>query len=289
MKTSYLCIPCFFRQIENASSLVGLSKENRDKLHSYITKRLLIFDFNYSPVVFGRTIYKTISQISNKRDPFLEEKIRAEECLLKILPKIRSYLKIVKNPLYITAKMSCIANSIDFGTGKIPKVHGIISQLKNAKLYIDHFLLFKKKIKKKNSILVIGDNCGETIFDLLFIEEIKKHYSGIKIFYATRSAPIINDVVFSDAKRIGLNKVAKVLSSGCDYPGIILKKASPIFKKIYQQADIVVSKGQGNFESLWDIKKDIFYLFKVKCPPVSEFLNTPQNSYIFFYNKFKKQ
>ena len=135
--------------------------------------------------------------------------------------------------------------------------------------------------------MIIGDNCGEAIFDMLFIETMKETYPYAEVFYVTRSSPIINDVVISDTKRIGLQKLAKVISSGCSYPGILLDRISSSFRRIYRKADIVISKGQGNFESLDDENKDIFYLFKVKCPAVSRFLSIPQNKYIFLYNKLK--
>jgi len=100
-----------------------------------------------------------------------------------------------------------------------------------------------------------------------------------------RSSPIINDVVVSDARRIGIDKVAKVISSGCDYPGLILSKTFPAFRRIYKDADIVISKGQGNFESFYDDKKDIFYLFQIKCQAVSGLLNIPRDKALFIYNK----
>ena len=90
------------------------------------------------------------------------------------------------------------------------------------------------------------------------------------------------------ARKIGIQKTAKILSSGCDYPGIIISKTSKFFKKLYKKADIVISKGQGNFESLADSKKDIFYLFQVKCPAVSDFLSLKESSLLFFYNKKHK-
>lgn len=287
MRTSYLCIPCFFRQIENTSSMVGLSLRKKRYLYEILTKRLLQFDFNYPPVVFGRIIYKTIARLSNKKDPFLKEKIKTERYLLKMIPQIEGYLKRSRSPLYLAAKMSCVANSIDFGAGKRPPLDNIMSQFKNARLYIDHFLIFKRRIKEKSVIVIIGDNCGEAIFDMLFIETLKETYPYVEVFYVTRSSPIINDVVISDTKRIGLQKLAKVISSGCSYPGILLDRISPSFRRIYRKADIVISKGQGNFESLNDENKDIFYLFKVKCPAVSRFLSIPQNKYIFLYNKLK--
>ena len=109
-------------------------------------------------------------------------------------------------------------------------------------------------------------------------------YPCLEIFYAVRSLPIINDALVVDAKRAEVDRYAKVFSSGCDYPGLILSKTSKYFKKVWKKVDFVISKGQGNFESLKS-KKDIFYVFKIKCAAVSDFLGLPQDSLLFLYNK----
>ena len=285
MKTSYKCIQCFFRQIDTASSLAGFNKVKKEKLFIDLTKKLLKFDFNSPPVVFGRTIYKSISRISGKKDIFYSKKIETERYLTNHSYVIENTIGRSKDSLFTAAKMSCAANAIDFGTGKSPDISGFLLKLGSTKLYTNQFALFKKMLKKSRSLLILADNCGEAIFDMFFIREIRKILPRLNIFYAVRSSPIINDVVISDARRIGIDKVAKVISSGCDYPGLILHKTSSIFQRIYNDSDIVVSKGQGNFESFYDDKKNIFYLFQIKCPAVSELLNIPQGQILFIYNK----
>ena len=250
-----------------------------------ITKKLLDFDFEQPPVVFGRTIYKTISRVSGIKDIFEKEKIRIEKQLIRYTSFFEKVIDSSKDPLQASAKASCAANAIDFGAGRIPKVEHLFSQLKRIKLDVDDYSIFKRKLKKAKLALIIGDNCGEAFFDKLFIEKMLELKTSLKVFFATRSAPVINDVVLADAARIGIGKKAEVISSGCDYPGIILSKTSARFKNIYRRADIVISKGQGNFESLADRNKDIFYLFKIKCPAVSDHLNLPENSLLFIHNK----
>lgn len=257
----------------------------KEKLFIILTKKLLKFDFNHPPVVFGRTIYKTISQVSGVKDIFYKEKIAIEKYLLKFTASIKHNIEEAKNPLYSAAKICCAGNAIDFGAGKKPDIKNLLRQIKKLKLKVNHFLIFREKLKKANKLLIIGDNCGEILFDKLFVEEIVKYHPKLKIFYATRSSPVINDVLISDAKRVGLHTLAKVISTGCDYPGIILSKSSLYFKSIYHQAEIIVSKGQGNFESLADRRKHIFYLFQIKCLPVSDYLSLPVGSLLFLYNK----
>ncbi|UCC94782.1 MAG: DUF89 family protein [Candidatus Omnitrophota bacterium] len=287
MKTSPQCVECFFRQIAKATSGLRLSRRKKAKAFAILTHELLQFDFNQPPVVFGRTIYKTISKLSGIQDIFAKEKMRIEKHLLKFYSDVEQILHNAKDPLYTAAKLCCAANAIDFGAGKSPDLEKLFSQMRKVHLAINHFHTFRDTLKRAKTILFIGDNCGEAFFDRVFIEELLKYKPTLKIFYATRSSPIINDILIADAKRIGLQEVAGVISSGCDYPGLILAKTSSRFQKIYRKADIVVSKGQGNFESLEDIKKDIFYIFKIKCPTVSDFLRIRLHSLLFLYNKNK--
>jgi uncharacterized protein with ATP-grasp and redox domains len=287
MKTSNKCISCFFRQIDATSSLINLKSTKKKDLFKHLTRKLLNFDFNQPPVVFGKTIYNNISRISGIKDIFALEKIAIEKYLLRFTSSIEQRIKRTSRPLYMSAKMCCAANAIDFGAGKRPNINKILTTITKERLAVDNFNIFEEKLRKAKSVLVIGDNCGEIIFDRFFIVELKKRFRQLQIFYATRSSPIINDVLIADARRVAMHTVARLLSSGCDYPGIIIPKASNLFRGIYRQADIVISKGQGNFESLNDRKKDIFYLFQIKCEPVSDYLSLPVGSILFLYNKAK--
>lgn len=264
--------------------MFGLESK-KDLIYSHLNEEILKFDFNCPSVVFGRTMYKTISKISGIEDPFEKEKIYAEKKLLKSEQSINRQSNKSKDSLHMACKMSAAANTIDFGIGKIPNVEKLLFQLKDLSLNIDHFSIFKRKLSNCKKIMILGDNCAESVFDKMLIKEIKRYKKDIEIFYVVRSSPIINDVVLSDAKRIGIDNYAKVISSGCDYPGLIFEKTSSQFKRIYSHADLVISKGQGNFESYEDKNKDVFYLFKIKCSPVSRYTSLALNSIVFLYNK----
>jgi uncharacterized protein with ATP-grasp and redox domains len=116
--------------------------------------------------------------------------------------------------------------------------------------------------------LYIGDNAGEIVFDRILIEQIQELNSN-QIFYVVRERPIINDATIDDAFRVGLDKVTKVISSGSDAPATILSQSSLELKDIYDAADVIIAKGQGNYESLCDRPENIFFFFKVKCPVIA--------------------
>ena len=129
---------------------------------------------------------------------------------------------------------------------------------------------FKEALRKSHFILYLADNAGEVVFDKVLIEEIKSLYPDKEIIYAVREKPIINDALISDAYFCGIDKVAQVISSGCDAPGTVLSLCSQDFLKVYKKADMIISKGQGNFEALWGKRDRIFFLFMAKCPVVAK-------------------
>jgi len=118
------------------------------------------------------------------------------------------------------------------------------------------------------TILYLCDNAGEIVFDRLLIEELKADYP-VEITAAVRGEPVLNDAVIEDAKQSGLDRVCRVISNGANAPGTLLEDCSDEFLRIYRDADLVISKGQGNFESLWGERKRIFFLFKIKCEVVA--------------------
>ena len=138
-----------------------------------------------------------------------------------------------------------------------------------------------EKALPEYDFLYLGDNAGESVFDKLLIETINK-----PVFYATREVPVINDVIIDDAIASGLNSVAEIISSGSPAPGIILPLCSDEFLSVFQKADMIISKGQGNYEGLSDADRNIFFLLKAKCPVIAKDLNVNVNDIIL---KHKRQ
>jgi len=156
-----------------------------------------------------------------------------------------------------------VAEEIDY----LFKGNFIINNKNNSTTF--KYNQFKESLNKVNNIIYLADNAGEVVFDRLLIEELAEEL-GKEVIYVVRGKPIINDALIEDALFCGINKVAKVTSSGSDAPGTILKYCSPEFMKLYQDAELIISKGQGNYEALSEENKLIIFLFKAKCPVIAE-------------------
>jgi len=139
--------------------------------------------------------------------------------------------------------------------------------------------MVKQALDSTESILYLGDNAGEIVFDKLLIEEMGKN-----IVYVVRNKPIINDALIEDARDCGIDKIARVISSGSDAPGTVLNLCSREFLEIYHKAPLIISKGQGNFEALSEEKAPIFYLLKVKCPVIAKDIGCKVNDLILKSN-----
>lgn len=134
-------------------------------------------------------------------------------------------------------------------------------------------------MREAKTVLYLADNAGEIVFDRVFIEEF---CDNRKVIFAVRDKPAINDALMEDAIFCGIDKVAQVVSSGIDAPGTILKYCLDEFLKIFRQADLIISKGQGNFESLSQEKKPIFFLFMVKCPVIAKEIGCKMEDMVLF-------
>jgi uncharacterized protein with ATP-grasp and redox domains len=153
----------------------------------------------------------------------------------------------------------------------------IINEVLTADFAIDDSQELENRIKCSKTILFLGDNAGEIVFDKLLIETINHP----NVYYAVRGKPVINDVTVDDASYVGIDKIAKVISNGYDAPSTIIEKASKEFKRIYNDADLIISKGQGNLEGLINnTRNDLYFLLMVKCDVIARLLGVKKGDYI---------
>ena len=280
MKTQLDCFPCFVSQALNTAKRVTAEKE---KIHD-IMKQVCLFlpskTLDATPSEFGREVYRIVSAVSGIEDPFREVKKQHTKQALKLYPRLKALIKFSEDPLLTAVRISIAGNVIDFGTTAKFDMEKDLEKILKMDFAVDHYLAFCKALKKAGKILFIGDNAGETVFDRLLIEEL-----GKPVAYAVRERPIINDAIFEDAVEAGIDKVAEVYSSGCDAPGCILSLCSDKFLELYNSAELIISKGQGNYEGLSDEHRPVFFLLKAKCPVVASDIGVPLGSIILKQTK----
>lgn len=297
MKTYLDCIPCFFKQAIEASRHAGVNEKKQKKIIQGIADALIKFPLSASPPEMGRIIYGLVKKVSGNNDPYLKIKLKSNRTALKLYSKLKTKIAASKRPLLTAVELAIAGNIIDYGIKNRLDLNSELKKMLNQenktikkedkKLF--NYSRFKEYLKQARSILILGDNAGEIVFDRVLIEEIKKTDKDKDIFYAVKESPIINDALVQDAYQCGINKVANVISCGLDSPGTILKLCSKNFLKVYQKSDMIISKGQGNFEALSKTNCKIFFLFMAKCPVVAADVGCNIGDIILLHNQGGKR
>lgn len=266
------CIACLLNQALKVSKLLELDDITSKKVLDEAAQILMDHDMSYTPPQIAKHIYQAISKITGNDDPVSLSKKHATKEALKVNT---SFVQTIKDAV----KLSVIANVIDFGAQKQFDLNEMIQNHFSRGFAIDDFPLFEQELKKAKEMVVIGDNAGEHIFDKLLIETIKKHYN-IKIHYFVRGKPIINDVTKNEAAFLA--DCANIIDTGVQTPGYDLKESNAKAKEIFDHADIVLAKGMGNFESLYQTaERTVYFLFVVKCNVVAQIIDQEVKSMIF--------
>lgn len=266
------CIVCLFNQSLKVTKLLELDDTTSKKILDRTAQILIDHDMNYTPPQIAKKTYQAISDITGKEDPVSLSKEYATQEALKV---DTSFIQTIPDAL----KLSAIGNVIDFGAQNQFDLGEMIQSHFHQPFGIDDFPAFEKELKEAKEMVFIGDNVGEHIFDKVLIETIKKHYD-IEVYYFVRGKPIINDVTLKEAQI--LKNCAHVIDTGVATPGYDLAEVNTKSKAIFDRADIVLAKGMGNFESLYQAaKRPVYFLFVVKCSVVAQAIGKEVKELIF--------
>lgn len=283
MKLFLDCVPCLLRQALEASRIVTDDIEIQDKVVEETMKMLLNYKLYRNAPDLAKGIHQIIKAQTGNMDPYSKIKENDLEAAKNIYSYLKEFLNCKDHRTYWALKIAATGNNIDAAIYKDINLTKCIETELEKKFAICDIEIFESKLKEASNILIIGDNTGETVLDKILIETL----SGIPVTYGVRNEPIINDVTEKDAISSGLGEVARIVSTGCNAPGLILEDCSDEFIDIYNKSDIIISKGQGNYEALSEENGNVFFLLKAKCPMISRKLNVNLNEYIFKYNGIK--
>ncbi|MFQ5721976.1 MAG: DUF89 domain-containing protein [Candidatus Aminicenantales bacterium] len=273
MKAYLDCYPCFFRQALKTMRLITKDEKKILEVLNQISLTLPKLSFEATPTEIGKEVYKIISERTGVIDPYKAIKESYIRQALAFYPDLKRIINSSQDRLMTAIRLSIAGNVIDFGSDADFDLEEDIQRILIQDLAVNHYHQFCDTLEKTESIIYLADNAGETVFDRLLIEELPK-----PVIYAVRAKPIINDATWEDAISSGLDKVAEIVSTGCDAPGIVLNLCSKEFLEIYHSADLVISKGQGNYEGLSGEKGSIFFLLKAKCSVIALDIGVKQGS-----------
>ena len=280
MKILIDCLPCMFRQALEASRMATDKLDLQEKIMEDSIKILSDYKNYKSSPDIARAIHYAVKKATGVYDPYEKIKKRDVAAAKRAYPMLERFLQKKQNNLCWALKIAATGNIIDSAISNNVNMEDCIEKELEKEFSVCDLELFKNKLKTAKSLLIIGDNAGETVFDRI----LAQHLSFLDVTYAVRSEPIINDATVAVAYASGLGDCTKIISTGCNAPGAILDECSAEFLNIFNSADIVISKGQGNFEALSDVGRQVFFLLKAKCPMISQKLGVDLNEYVFKYN-----
>lgn len=275
MRTYLDCLPCFLSQALRAGRIATDDEKKIKRLLDEVGMALKDIPLECTPPEAGILIYGKVREISGVFDPYRETKIENTEKALSLYPRLKKLVRESTDPLLTAIRIAIAGNVIDFGVNENFDIEKEVEETLQKEFAIFDYESFKERLGQVDEVLYLGDNAGESVFDKILIEELKK-----PVTYAVREIPVINDVTWDDALMAGLDEVATIISSGTNAPGTILKTCSSEFMEIYENSDMVISKGQGNYEALSEDKRPIFFLLKVKCHVIASDLDVKEGDIV---------
>ena len=290
MKIQLECIPCQIRQALAIAKKLTNNNETIQKSFKEALKVASNFDKYQDSFSLLYDMLEKVKKINPDDDPYENFKKQFNKICLNIEPDLKKLAYKSNNIdeiFEIGLRISLSGNALDVMQGGILSEEFLEDAVKKSltqRINLENVKLLKKNILESQKILFIGDNAGEIVFDKIFIEIIKdkifknEKNNDEKITYTVRGGPSLNDSTIEDAIMVGMDKIVRVITTGIDLPGAYLPKCSEEFKRFYNNADLIISKGQGNFDSLLDEKdKNIFFLLKIKCETILNFFNGRHN------------
>lgn len=283
------CAKCSLALVKKVCKLKNINIKKENDILNKVKKYQESVDMSKTNPEISGEIFKLITDELDDDNPYKKIKSDYNKMVMDMYDELQLILNKSDDKYSTVLKMCITGNLIDFAAKhKFDEnmLREKLINILNSNFTIDHSDKMLKKIKKSNKLLFLGDNCGEIVLDKIFIEYLSKEFPDLEIYYGVRGANVVNDVSMDDALETGMEKVAKVISNGDKSLGTVYDKISDDFKLIFNSADIIISKGQGNFESLQnDTINNIYFLFMTKCEIVADIIGVPTMSILCLENK----
>lgn len=269
MRTYLECVPCFIQQAIDSAHRVT----DQSSVHERLLRETLAvaarMPFRGPPPVMGRLIHRRLRELTGQADPYKVAKQKANAFALKLYPDLKQLVTHSEDPLTAAVKFAIAGNVIDLGvkTGLTENdIHSAIGEAIKGHVDPDTVEELRQAAMSANDILYLADNAGEIVFDRLLIEQMRPG----SVTLAVKAGAIINDATREDAEAAGLTDFVEVIDNGDDAPGTILDSCSSAFRRRFDAADLIIAKGQGNYETLNECPhRNLFFLLKAKCAVIA--------------------
>lgn len=272
MKIQGACLPCIVSQAVRCAKQICESK--RPAFYRAVFAKLAVMDFDQpAPAAIG-DLYRFVKQAIGTEDPYAGLRQTVNARLLAEIPALAQRIDQAADPFAEALWIDALANGFDFNPIHHPNFEQMLNNF-HASLTLafteDQTEALRQDCLQAETLLMLGDNFGEVVIDRLLLEQIHQLNPKLNLIYAVRGTPVINDVIEVDARQAGIGQFARILSNGDDALGTLLPRTSAEIQAVYDQADLLLCKGQANFECLVDVpEKNRYFIMKVKCTVLAE-------------------
>jgi hypothetical protein len=269
------CIPCVLNMSISVLRRLPLDEDKIRNLYADILEITSLqgrfWDTTSAHVI--EEVMKKIHRTLNDADPFASEKDRQNAAVTALYPRLKSWVENSPDPLYTAAKLAILGNAIDFMVPQnVADIEKSIREKLDFPLDQREYEKLEENLRRSKRVLYFADNCGEIVFDKVFMETVKGLFD-IEFVLVVKSVPAMNDVTLREARGVGMEGLATVIENGIQgpLPGNVLSRCSEAVKQWVGKADLFISKGGGNFDTL-DEEKDllprpIVFMLLSKCHP----------------------
>ncbi len=275
MRTYLDCYPCFVRQALEAVRMVTSDEGEQHRLINKILEELRRFEPTRTPPEMADRIHRIVRRETGVVDPYREAKETSNRQAITFLPRLREMVDSAEDQLDAAVRVSVAGNIIDLGVSPDYDLEETVDRILDRPWAINDLDHLRRELPRADRILYLADNAGETVFDRVLIETLDRPMD-----YVVRGGPILNDATIEDARFAGLDSLATIVENGSDLPGTVLDLCSPEFRRLFGDADLILAKGQGNFETLSDVEAPLYFLLQTKCPVIARHLDVPVRSIV---------
>ena len=269
------CYPCVLRQSIEAARMAGATPTQEREIVIEALRILQSLPENSTPPEISMHVHRATREITGNPDPYFQAKAESTRKAMGLMPRLREVLAEADDPLEAAVRLSIAGNIMDFGPNPQFDLWEVVQRVLEQPISLNDLDAFREKLSMVERELYLADNAGETVFDRLLIETLSP-----EVTYVVKGGPVLNDATHEDATAAGIDQVAEVVDNGTQITGTILDLCSLDFQERFEQAELIISKGMGNYETLSTVPGPIFFLMQVKCPVIGIDIGVPKGSIV---------
>lgn len=275
------CLPCVVNQAIKVANITGI--DNKEELLREVFTYLGKMDYEATtPEIIGE-IFSMINRHTNNPDPYKETRNYYNALFLKLLPEFEKKIEQAEDSFQLAMRYAIVGNIIDFNpihNTLLEDIFDCFEKMEQFDLAIDDSHTLMEDISNAKILLYLGDNCGEICMDKILLKKIKELNPNVKLLFGVRGKPVVNDSIAEDAYAVGIDDYAEIIDNGDGSLGTVLNRTSSEFKKVYEEADVVIAKGQANYECLSEENKNIYFLLMTKCDVIANDIDVEEKKMI---------